>query len=521
MLLAFSFLMAAMLPLSSTNQVATNQVVLPTPKPSPTPHKKHKPRMLALAAAHIAAIIDEDEDQLIDEVLDNKANQQITPYNAMPAMPHTIKELKYASGNWFGPRDWLAQHGIGFSATYTGLFIGNPVGGKHPGGSAYVDNIALVSMTETEKLFGWHGGYFVMSAVQQDGGPSHNLSTKCIGNLFTVNGAVGGTTMKWVYLYYQQEFWKDRKNQDRMNLILGRVCAMDEFDVSPILWNYVGKFQAAPTNLKKTSNPNASWGSRLKVKVTHDTDLRVGVYQITQASLNGLNWNFYPNDSVSLFAQYSWNPEFCELGSTSLFDHEKKSTPTPSSKEVSSDKSFKDPVDISQLKKLPGHYFTGAFYSTSGTLQFATKPSSVPEAYGFYWHADQMVYRPNPLTNAGLTLWTQLGYSPQDSISVLTFQAKGGAIYTGLIPGRSNDFTIFGVAYGSFSPAWASYCKSKPSGDPTYGDPTYEDLVELGYRINFTRFFYIQPDMQWIINPAGLGSIPNALVLGAQVGIVF
>jgi len=27
--------------------------------------------------------------------------------------------------------------------------------------------------------------------------------------------------------------------------------------------------------------------------------------------------------------------------------------------------------------------------------------------------------------------------------------------------------------------------------------------------------------MQWIINPGGTGTIPNALVLGAQIGVTF
>jgi carbohydrate-selective porin OprB len=27
--------------------------------------------------------------------------------------------------------------------------------------------------------------------------------------------------------------------------------------------------------------------------------------------------------------------------------------------------------------------------------------------------------------------------------------------------------------------------------------------------------------VQWVVNPGGTGTIPNALVLGAQVGVVF
>jgi porin len=31
----------------------------------------------------------------------------------------------------------------------------------------------------------------------------------------------------------------------------------------------------------------------------------------------------------------------------------------------------------------------------------------------------------------------------------------------------------------------------------------------------------VQPDIQWVINPGGTGNIPNALVLGAQMGVTF
>ena len=71
-------------------------------------------------------------------------------------------------------------------------------------------------------------------------------------------------------------------------------------------------------------------------------------------------------------------------------------------------------------------------------------------------------------------------------------------------------------------------CNKRPTGEISQvsqqngkGNPTYELSYELGYRVNMTKFAYIQPDMQWIVNPGGTGNIPNALVLGAQMGVVF
>ncbi|MCX6957093.1 MAG: hypothetical protein NT164_00900 [Verrucomicrobiae bacterium] len=65
-----------------------------------------------------------------------------------------------------GQRDFLIEHGINFSLTYTSDIAGNPLGGIHPGGCTYADVFVLASLFETEKLFGWHGGYFTISVME-------------------------------------------------------------------------------------------------------------------------------------------------------------------------------------------------------------------------------------------------------------------------------------------------------------------------------------------------------------------
>jgi porin len=106
--------------------------------------------------------------------------------------------------------------------------------------------------------------------------------------------------------------------------------------------------------------------------------------------------------------------------------------------------------------------------------------------------------------------------SPQQNIAKLPFQWNSGIVYQGLLPGRDNDSAIFGLAYGNFS---ADYGQAGLAYD---GDPvSYEMALEWGYRIQLNRFFYVQPDVQYIIQPGGTGSIPNALVLGMQIGVTF
>lgn len=212
--------------------------------------------------------------------------------------------------------------------------------------------------------------------------------------------------------------------------------------------------------------------------------------------------------------QYSWNPKFCKpknRGPNSIFG----GSGSDEKKRAEHEEGFKKGVDLSTLKALPGHYWMGGYYSSYEYPQF-TSSVNAANSYGFYWHADQTIYRPNALSDAGLVLWTACELAPEQNISIIPFQVNAGAIYTGLIPGRQDDFTVFGLACTDYSSYYAEAQQNKGRGTPTH-----ELTYELGYRINFTKFAYFQPGLQWIINPSGTGRIPNALVLGAQTGVIF
>ena len=54
------------------------------------------------------------------------------------------------------------------------------------------------------------------------------------------------------------------------------------------------------------------------------------------------------------------------------------------------------------------------------------------------------------------------------------------------------------------------------------GGQHYETVIELTYRFDFRKSaFFIQPNLQYIIQPGGTPDINNALVLGTQLGINF
>jgi carbohydrate-selective porin OprB len=54
------------------------------------------------------------------------------------------------------------------------------------------------------------------------------------------------------------------------------------------------------------------------------------------------------------------------------------------------------------------------------------------------------------------------------------------------------------------------------------GGQDYEMVIELTYRFDLRKgALFIQPDLQYIIQPGGTSRLANAIVLGAQFGINF
>jgi len=96
-----------------------------------------------------------------------------------------------------------------------------------------------------------------------------------------------------------------------------------------------------------------------------------------------------------------------------------------------------------------------------------------------------------------------LGWSPE----------LAQALDPGLVPGRHADVAGLYGAYGHFSADQRS--AQRRAGQP---GQVYEAVLELNYRITVLPWFYVQPDIQGIINPGAAHQFGDALVLGLQFG---
>jgi porin len=406
-------------------------------------------------------------------------------------------EAKFATGNWNGARDKLSNQGVDPFLYYTSIVSGNPVGGKSQG-ATYVDDFYFGVNLYMEKLVGWTGAKITISGVNRDGS---GLTNNNVGSRFDVQQTVGGQNIFLYQVFLDQRFW-----DDKASIKIGRFGASDDFNgASAIYSRYLnngidGDIRNVLFDTQFSAYPFATWAARLRVEPTEDTVAQFGVFQtwkeIFNSNHNGLDWNIRGDDGVFLIAEYGWTPQL-------------------NRQPVTTESLGKDGAKT-EMKGLPGNYHVGATLSPwNGFTEFGTG-KTVGDSYGFYIHGDQMIYQESPGSDEGLTLWAASGYYPQANISVVPFQANVGAIYTGLIPGRPNDQTIGGLIYGRFSREYARTVAA--SGN---GNPKYELVAEAAYRIQLTKFAWIQPDIQFVNKPNGTGRIPDAVVIGAETGITF
>lgn len=48
-----------------------------------------------------------------------------------------------------------------------------------------------------------------------------------------------------------------------------------------------------------------------------------------------------------------------------------------------------------------------------------------------------------------------------------------------------------------------------------------ETILEENYQVQFTKYFYVRPDVEYVINPKGYDNADNAFVIGFEAGINF
>ena len=103
-------------------------------------------------------------------------------------------------------------------------------------------------------------------------------------------------------------------------------------------------------------------------------------------------------------------------------------------------------------------------------------------------------------------IWISSSLSHNPNNNPLISYTAGGLLSQGVLPGRPLDVLAVGFNRNGFSQSITP-------------NQSYEGVLELNYTIQISESLQIQPLMQWIINPSGIGSEPTIWATGAQINL--
>jgi carbohydrate-selective porin OprB len=406
----------------------------------------------------------------------------------------------HGSGEWLGVRPELKDHGIDLSGKWIGTFYGVVSGGRERHG-AFDQSLHFDLKLDFAKLTGWEGlaGLTGTASVRYRDGSSVN---EYVGASSTFNPSTYQSGKQWrlmpFYLTYTTPELFGVKNL--LTISGGWQDPYEIFAQQPdskfFRNNAIISSKGISANGVGWSSSYAAWGGYLKVKPVEWYYAQAGIYLAIPEGTNTANHGL--DLQGALPANRNGWFILAETGVTPRFGPD----------------------------ELPGKYAMGGYYWGIECESFSG--ASETGRYGFYWQADQMLWRepqpsavdkktlPSAPNDQGLRWFSFFNFAPP-SDNVMPFYFHTGLVYKGLIPTRDADQAGVAFALGNYS-----YDKIQDDyRDHRAVHQTYEGVLEADYRIQVNRWAFVQPYVQYVIRPGGTGLVQNATVLGLHFGVEF
>jgi carbohydrate-selective porin OprB len=426
------------------------------------------------------------------------------------------KGLLAGSGNpLFDARTSLADRGLSFNGSYQGAFFG-VVDSQNGSRGFWDEQINFGSELNFGKLLdadALKGLVAFGNFRYRDAFPESNANQFVEANsMFSPTNWQSGTQFRVMSFALEAGTSELLSIKDMVVLRAGWLQPQKEFLDQPLsklfLDNAVNSAKGVGGNIPFGSS-FSTWGGTLNVKLHETVYVKNGLFmsypQATASANHGLAYQGYaPNTALNgLFymGEAGYTPKIGE-------------------------------------SKLEGRYaFGGYFYGTPEGQTKSWNGTEAPGRYGFYFQADQMLYRERSsvaapakvptasdgksfkevapvekpsLSKQGLHTFNLISMAPgYATANQFPFYFQSGLVYTGLIPSRDKDLAMLSLAYGAYQ------------GDVYSPSRSYTAVLEGGYRFQINGWSYVQPFVQYFARPNGTQDVANATVLGFLTGLVF
>lgn len=355
------------------------------------------------------------------------------------------------TGDWFGWRSRLSDHGFDPFGTWTGEVFQNFDGGLKRA-TVWEGLLEFGVDLDLEKAFGWHGAHVHVSAlwIQDDDDPSAVF----VGNFDEVSNIAGKETVRFYEAYLRQDLM-----DETWSIKVGHLTLDQDFMVSDSAALFLNaSFGALPVESVNTSAPIypvAALGAWAQWTPEKDVTLQVGLYQgdtgTQNSNENGFDYHFGSREGVIVLA---------ELGFDSAL--------------LGRDGSY----------KLGGYYHSGAFTDLdSGNTDWGN--------HAFYLVLDQVLVGTRDENQ--LAVFFRAGFSPKEDRNMVDWYLDAGLAARGL---REKDRVGLGFSHAHFGSDFVS--GQRLAGTPVTGA---ESVFELTYSAPVTPWLTVQPALQYVIDP--------------------
>ena len=391
---------------------------------------------------------------------------------------------KKFTGDWFEARDVLEDRGIKLGGSWKLAYFG-VADSQNGSGGFYGQDLVFNSSVDFSKLLGLDAidglEGFIEGRWRENrpnmGDPNELVEASSMFNPSPWWSGVGWRMVTFGAEYTTPELFGI---EEFLNMKGGWLRPQREFIDQPLsklfLNNAINSSKGIGGNIPFSSS-FSTWGGTLTVKPADWQYTKAGLFMAypvgTSFNNNGLMFQGSPNSSLNdlfFMIETGFTPKIGEA-------------------------------------QLPGKYAFGSYYYGEDNKAFGRSK------YGFYWQADQMVYREhsssNKLSEQGLRLFSLFTYAPTYN-GTYPFYAQGGLVYEGLIPKRNKDELYGGLGVGTYD---------KTNKKNTNRD--YTMVLEGGYKFRINGWSFASPYIQYLIQPDGSQNIANATILGIQTGITF
>jgi porin len=359
----------------------------------------------------------------------------------------------------------VAQDPFTFEASYVGDFFSNMHGGKRQG-SGYLGMLNVMAGFDTQKARWWKGGELFLHGASTHGATP---TATFIGDLQTASNIEAGD-----HLYVQELWFSQTLGQTQW--VVGAQDLNVEFLVSESGSMFLNSSFGIPAlvsyNMPVPIFPLTTVGITGRWFITDDFYTKLAVYDGEPNSFDNnqhnLGWHFNNDEGMLMISETGISTNICKLG---------------------------------------GSYKLGVIYHSGLKAVDETtgqKTTVYNYNYGIYGLCDQKIWQ-SQSSQRYLTLFLQGSVSPLEHNSI-PYYVGGGCCLNGLFKSSGDD--VLGLAFAH--------------ADLHNMIEKHETAIELSYQLPLGRHFFVQPDFQYIINPAGTDvQLDDAMVAFCRVGINF